>query len=393
MPASLPTTAKSNKIIIKKLKDKNRYLRTRRRKSNILSEIEKVFQGHPSMLELVKMQYQRFILKRRKHYSMEETIIAITFYYSTTQKGYKSLHAEGYGYVLTRRFQEDILEHFFGFQRGIHGLCTNPTTKQFREGFKCGLILDLMQNKEGRNCETFDTSAVVHKYVEKLSLILNPEQNKFVLSSGQMSFADDSSDSEFEENEIDDNDQFLTTNQRNDVFRIGEINDFDCADETVACYVGNWAAKKVITRTKCDSYKGMLRFIEDKNFTSNDSLLQYKAYDLDNMIRNRKELSYIHILNDEHNLAFVNIFKLFRLGCIFRINSQGTNLRKNICNLILRDEEINLWVTSKAECIQHKNSMIQLIVIAKLYQLVKRHNQLYKQSKSFGQTRAQLLYQ
>ncbi|OXA38845.1 Transposable element P transposase [Folsomia candida] len=207
MPASLPTTAKSNKIIIKKLKDKNRYLRTRRRKSNILSEIEKVFQGHPSMLELVKMQYQRFILKRRKHYSMEETIIAITFYYSTTQKGYKSLHAEGYGYVLTRRFQEDILEHFFGFQRGIHGLCTNPTTKQFREGFKCGLILDLMQNKEGRNC--------------------------------QMSFADDSSDSEFEENEIDDNDQFLTTNQRNDVFRIGEINDFDCADETVACYVGN----------------------------------------------------------------------------------------------------------------------------------------------------------
>jgi hypothetical protein len=64
------------------------------------------------------------------------------------------LQSDGYRFVLTRRIQQDILEHFFAFQRGTQGFCKNPTTKHFRQGFKYSLITDVFRNKLGANCET-----------------------------------------------------------------------------------------------------------------------------------------------------------------------------------------------------------------------------------------------
>jgi hypothetical protein len=57
------------------------------------------------------------------------------------------LQSDGYRFLLTRRIQQDILEHFFAFQRGTQGFCQNPTTKQFRQGFKYSLITDVFRNK------------------------------------------------------------------------------------------------------------------------------------------------------------------------------------------------------------------------------------------------------
>lgn len=178
---------------------------------------------------------------------------------------------------------------------------------------------------------------------------------------------------------------------------------FDLTDENAACYVGNLAVKKVIRSTKCVQCKSMLQFREPVppsdsgmikyNFNEDESLLQFEAYVMYKMLESRTELSYFHTLNLDSGKAFISVFKLFRTACIYKINSEATNITKNIVKHILFNSEIREWVIIHENCISHKTLMIALIVTAKLFCIVKRHNQIYKHAKSFSQTRAQLLYQ
>lgn len=99
------------------------------------------------------------------------------------------------------------------------------------------------------------------------------------------------------------------------------------------------------------------------------------------------------MLKPSVKLILFTVFKTFRKACIFDINSQATNLRQNICNKIHNEVSVRAWINSISGCECHKIQIINLIVTAKLFLLIKRHNQVYKKPKSFDQTRAQLMYQ
>ena len=83
------------------------------------------------------------------------------------------LEHEGYRYVLTRKLQQDSLEHYFGYQRSRITNGENPTAEQFTQNFKTLFIIRLMKNIEGSNCEFQDSNDLLRMQYDKLHSFLN----------------------------------------------------------------------------------------------------------------------------------------------------------------------------------------------------------------------------
>jgi hypothetical protein len=89
-----------------------------------------------------------------------------------------------------------------------------------------------------------------------------------------------------------------------------------------------------------------------------------------------------------------DVFKIineeFRNAMIKYMNPNGVRIIKNALAWIMRNELVRDWVYEISDCKLHRENMIKLFIRAKIYQLLKHKNQLYKEPKSFSQTRRQL---
>jgi hypothetical protein len=310
------------------------------------------------------------------------------------------LQHEGYHFVLTRRIQQDILEHFFAFQRGTQGFCQNPTTKQFRQGFKYAILNGIFRNKLGTNCEVHEKVFPLAQFSERIRTLLELPRNPTVSLPQQCVSQPDGSESEssdeFEESEDDSNDEFRTDFAALDFFDLMEIDDFDLFDRNVAIYMMNWSVKYVTKKTKCQECKNMLEFPyfdrEDPGENWDETLVFNKSYLGDN-IYSGAELSYGHVVKEKYQVVFFKIFELFRIACIYHLNDQGVNVCKIIYKTIRRDTLVSKWIEEDPTCLEHRQKMVKLIITAKTCKLIRKVNMKYKQPKSFMQTREDLRYQ
>ena len=95
----------------------------------------------------------------------------------------------------------------------------------------------------------------------------------------------------------------------------------------------------------------------DHNQTQAHRLLQtLKAYNLDKMVHTNSEVSFLSFFSVRDAHVFFTIFKLFRRACVFSINSQGLNMRKNIVNQILSNPDVRKWANALPQCLAHRKN-------------------------------------
>lgn len=90
--------------------------------------------------------------------------------------GASNTHTKKIRAIFTRRINSDCLENFFGSMRQQHGNEKNPTSIQFRNGFKKLFCMQYMNHAEGANCID-DLDALLVTTIE------NKQSNLFDLSN------------------------------------------------------------------------------------------------------------------------------------------------------------------------------------------------------------------
>lgn len=75
---------------------------------------------------------------------------------SALQHLWQDLHAYGFQFLLTRRLNQDPLEHLFGVIRSRFGNCEHPTPKGVTTALKQAVTNDLLHPPKSGNCEADD---------------------------------------------------------------------------------------------------------------------------------------------------------------------------------------------------------------------------------------------
>ena len=314
----------------------------------------------------------------------------------------KDLQSRRYKYVLTRRLQQDVIEHFFGTQRSSSGCSKNPTARQFSQNFRFLFVKSLLKCGGGNgNCEIVEENTLLLNSMKRMESFLNSEIGNNLMpsnNSGDQNQAfEDRSDNEFEELCDDNNDPDRSDYQINDFFNLLSRSDIAIKDYNVATYLGNWAVKYIIRTKKCTQCIRMLEFSCDRNppfFSPEEKLLSNKAYN-ENLLENHQEQGFGHVLKECHRNVFDLVISEFRPAVIESLNSAGTNVSVNVFNYLKHNFEIGEWLSSydSTNCKKHREDIIKLVVRSKLYLLVKEKNQQVVSSKAMSQTRRELRHQ
>ena len=301
------------------------------------------------------------------------------------------LEHEGYRYVLTRKLQQDSLEHYFGYQRARVSNGDNPTAEQFTQNFKTLFLIRLMKNIEGSNCEFQGSNDLLQIQYEKLHSFL---VKNTPLPCRSSEFSDECEESYENEGRFD---EIIDTD--NDFFELEKMSLLDIKDENVAVYIGNWAIKTVLKKKGCESCEKMLEFPGGKDhvvkFDQNEILTRYKSRTGDQAFESTTNaLSYGHTINKDTRNIVDHIIQYFRIAVRETLQLSGTHVTHKIQKRLLFDDVISSWIKCTGpNCEAHKMKMLNLIVTAKIYQLVKTRNQQIKCIKSTNSTLNQLRHQ
>lgn len=212
----------------------------------------------------------------------------------------------------------------------------------------------------------------------------------------QPEFSDDSGD-EYESDALDSNDELRLDLRTFDHFNLLGNDRLGPKDDNVAVYMGNWAVKKILRRTKCKYCESMLELRNDNRdpleSPMDETMLRAKSFS--NMAyKNKSHLGYDRIIREEVKVIFKRIFHQFRDAAVESLNDQGKAIGRNIFRHIRNDHLIFNWLNDCSEtCQKHGKIMVRLIITTKVFLLIKKRNSAVVQSKSFNQTRRQLRHQ
>lgn len=263
------------------------------------------------------------------------------------------LHNDGYGYVFTRRIQQDILEHYFSYHRGRNGFCKNPTAKQFAESFKYLLICDLLGSSSGTNCEKSEKTDLVSQNCHRFKKILQ-FRRKSVTQPGtsvrttQQTSASSSSEFECSDDEYE-NDLQIQNYQGFDFFDLTDSHEIDLKDDNVTVYMANWCVKRVIKKLmklknskSCSSCRELLETLSDRQSNELDmteQLTKNKARfgDFSTLSGQIPQILYGHLVKEQVKKVFIKINENFRSAMKFYMNPQGENISKNVMIWLMRD--------------------------------------------------------
>jgi len=295
------------------------------------------------------------------------------------------LKEEGYGYVFTRRIQQDTLENYFSAIRLGCGNHQNPTTEEFSHNFKILFLTQLLKKPNNKNCEDGETVELLVRNRQKLESILKE------ISLGKDK--DDSCDSTSEPSSDDQNEDSGTSdsneedrydNSYYDMFNLQDTPDNVTKSNNVSTYMGGFFVKSVMSKVKCKlQCPELLCF----GHTSESSLYQqFKAY---GKLKN-STLSYNHTLTAETTSVFTELGNIFKNCLLHSLNEDGQHVMANSFRRVKQNHVIGEWIRSGLnECKQHRVRMIKGYMRARLYNIVKTFNQ-QKPVKTPDQTREEM---
>ena len=267
---------------------------------------------------------------------------------------------------------------------GASGLCTNPTAKQFSENCKGLLVCRLIRNVIGGNCEENDSSNMTNIVYSRLKGALE-ELNNGPSNSDEL-LPQVPFPSELEDHPEDD------SVPSKDLFNLDENDVLGIKDRNVARYLGNWACKKVKLGLKCHTCSELFDTSPKSEYPPEETMNRNRSSTGQSAFENPHPFSYGYTLNAEASRFFEHLVELFRDAVRQSLLLNGTNVSKNILETLRRNLIVMEWLASctEKECMGKRKRIVWLIVVAKIFLLVKTKNENFKVIKCSKTTLEQL---
>jgi hypothetical protein len=315
--------------------------------------------------------------------SVEGTIVTLESYIQLLSQ----LRGEGYKYVLTRKIQQDSLEHYFSHQRFANGYSTNPTTLQFAKNYKILFMTKLLANITTGNCEAqHDTTTTNLLYSELFQALTDAKaplpSEKPVTSASIQERVDKENNSETESSNI----------FRNDFFKLNSKAPLGVKDSNIGVYVAGWATAGCVEKSKCKDCINSIFEKEKTKFAENETFLRKKSYTGDNAFTCPTVGSFGQRLTENSKNVFEQVNTSFRNAVIYTLSLQGKDVANKIFNHTMKNNTVFRWVhePGENECAIHRAQILLRVIVSKIHQLVRDKNSSFKVVKSTATRLSQL---